>query len=406
MSIIRPPFTGDGALDSWTNQITQAINMNSALPGTQGASSSSSSSGPTGNTAIYLYQRTSVNTAPTRPTIVTYDYTDIENVTITANNGWTGGIPTTGGKYLWITFRYVSNLEDTITNANTWNTVVLLSEDGNDGAPAPRSISRRVYYPSSSGAPSAPTATVTWATLVLSGLTAGWSETAPTASATSTTLIYFSDLIFTDDTGAATTSSATGDTPKEGVSFSGIVTFENGDFTLDGNTVTGIDGSNLSDTSITGGKMAVANVITASAQISNLVVDTAQIANGAVTSKFAAFTGASIIPTATYQLIEDISITSGGNLTSILFNCGLNGANSVQFDIRLDTVSQRVFNAASGFYTDGTTHTYHEQMVTLAMTLTPTVGTRVVSVYARLNGGSPSSPTIQNRYLETTELKK
>ena len=287
--------------------------------------------------------------------------------------------------------------------------MVLLSEDGNDGndgAPAPRSLSRRVYYSSSSGAPSAPTATVTWSTLALSGLATGWSETAPTASATSTTLIYFSDFIFTDDTGVATTSSDTGSTPIEGTSFSGIVTFDNGDFALDGNTVTGIDGSNLSDTSITGGKLASTNVITASAQISNLVVGTDQIANSAVSNKFAAFTGASIIPTATYQLIEDISITSSGNLTSILFNCGLNGANSVQFDIRLDTVSQRVFNASSGFYTDGTTHTYHEQMINLAMTLTPTVGTRVVSVYARLNGGSPLSPTIQNRYLETTELKK
>tara|TARA_R110000851_G_scaffold1164_6_gene4026 strand:- start:171 stop:1400 length:1230 start_codon:yes stop_codon:yes gene_type:complete len=409
MNIIKPPFTGDPTLDSWTNQITQALNMGLLLPGIQGQTGGVGSSGPTGNTAIYLYQRTTVNNAPSRPTTVVYDYTDINNVTITANNGWSGAVPTTGGKYLWITFRYISNLEDTITDSNTWNTVVLLSEDGNDGndgAPAPRSLSRRVYYSSSSGAPSAPTATVTWSTLVLSGLATGWSETAPTASATSTTLIYFSDLIFTDDTGVATTSSDTGSTPIEGTSFSGIVTFDNGDFALDGNTVTGIDGSNLSDTSITGGKLASTNVITASAQISNLVVGTAQIANDAVSNKFAAFTGASIIPTATYQLIEDISITASGNLTSILFNCGLNGANSVQFDIRLDTVSQRVFNASSGFYTDGTTHTYHEQMITLAMTLTPTVGTRVVSVYARLNGGSPLSPTIQNRYLETTELKK
>ena len=406
MNIIKPPFTGDSTLDSWTNQITQALNMGLLLPGIQGQTGGVGSAGPTGNTAIYLYQRTTVQTAPSRPTTVVYDYTDIDNVIITANNGWSGTVPITGGKYLWITFRYVSNLEDTITNSNTWNTVVLLSEDGNDGAPAPRSLSRRVYYPSASGAPSAPTATVTWATLVLSGLTAGWSETAPTASATSTTLIYFSDLIFTDDTGTATTSADTGSTPIEGTSFSGIVTFDNGDFALDGNTVTGIDGNNLSDTSITGGKLASTNIITASAQISNLVVNTPQIANGAVSSKFAAFTGASIIPTATYQLIEDISITASGNLTSILFNCGLNGANSVQFDIRLDTVSQRVFNASSGFYTDGTTHTYHEQMITLAMTLTPTAGTRVVSVYARLNGGSPLSPTIQNRHLETTELKK
>ena len=406
MAIIRPPFTGDATLDSWTNQITQAINMGSALPGSQGSSSASSSSGPTGNTAIYLYQRTTTNTAPTRPTSVSYNYTNIGSVTIAANNGWVGAIPASGGKYLWITFRYVSSLEDTITDLNTWNTVALLSEDGNDGSPAPRSLSRRVYFPSSSGAPSSPTATVTWATLALSGLTSGWSETAPTASATSTTLVYFSDFIFTDDTGAATTSASTGNAPKVSVSFSGIVTFENGDFELDGNTVTGINASNITDSTITGTKLASTNIITSSAQISNLVVNTGQITNGAVSNKFAAFTAASITPTSTYQLIEDVSITSNGNLTSIMFNCGLNGSNAVQFDIRLDTVSQRVFNASSGFYTDGTTHTYHEQMVTLAMTLTPTAGTRVVSVYARLNGGSPSSPTIQNRYLETTELKK
>ena len=27
MSIIRPPYTGDAVLDSWTNQITQQLNM-------------------------------------------------------------------------------------------------------------------------------------------------------------------------------------------------------------------------------------------------------------------------------------------------------------------------------------------------------------------------------------------
>jgi len=406
MAIIRPPFTGDATLDSWTNQITQALNMGSALPGAQGSSSSTSSSGPTGNTAIYLYQRTTTETAPTRPSSVSYNYTNIGSVTIVANNGWVGSIPASGGKYLWITFRYVSTLEATITDANTWNTVALLSEDGNDGAPAPRALSRRVYFPSSTGTPSPPTATVTWATLALSSLTSGWSETAPTASATSTTLIYFSDFIFTDDTGSATTSAATGGISRVVVSFSGVVTFESGDFTLDGNTVTNIDGDNVAAGSIVGNKLASTGIITSAAQLNSNVVGTGQITDNAVSNKFATFTGASLIPTSTYQLLETLSITSSGDLTSILFNCGLDGANLVQFDIRLDGVSQRVFNAAAGFFTDGTTHTYHEQMITIAMTLTPSAGTRVITVHVKLNGGSPSSPTVQNRFLETTELKK
>ena len=430
MSIIRPPFTGNSTLDSWTNQITQALNMGLLLPGVQGQTGGG---GASGNTAIYLYQRTAVNTAPSRPTSVTYDYTDIENVTITANNGWSGEIPDTSDKYLWITFRYISNLQDTITGDNSWNTVVLLSIGGDDGAngsnsarvlihkkyssnvlpaseifsgtftytfasgvlsggtingwsqtatslsageflftsealaysaeatvdipsssfstpqitgagqdvsstiylydssinapstplategfnattgnavdtgtwttlvpsigsgqalwiattnvtqvegaddftsdgwtvyqasgydgtegdPAPRFVSRRLYASSSTGTPGAPSATLTWSTLALSGITAGtptatWSETAPTAVATSTTLVYFSDLLFIDVTGIATTSSDTGTTPKEGISFSGLVTFSDGDFALDGSTVTSIDGSNITTGSISG----------------------------------------------------------------------------------------------------------------------------------------------------------
>ena len=62
MNIIKPPFTGDPTLDSWTNQITQALNMGLLLPGIQGQTGGVGSSGPTGNTAIYLYQRTTVNT--------------------------------------------------------------------------------------------------------------------------------------------------------------------------------------------------------------------------------------------------------------------------------------------------------------------------------------------------------
>jgi len=170
MNIIRPPFTGNAEIDSWTNQITQALNMGLLLPGVQGQSGEGAA-GPSGNTAIYLYQRTTDNTAPSRPTSVVYDYTDIENVTITANNGWVGEVPTSSGKYLWITFRYVSNLQDTITNANTWNTVVLLSEDGDDGGTGLTGASTNIIFIRSSSAPSTPTAS--------SGVPATWYDSPP-----------------------------------------------------------------------------------------------------------------------------------------------------------------------------------------------------------------------------------
>ena len=70
MSIIRPPYTGDPLIDSWTNQITQAINMGLTLPGVQGQSGGDGSSGTAGNTTLYLYQRTTTNSAPSRPTSV------------------------------------------------------------------------------------------------------------------------------------------------------------------------------------------------------------------------------------------------------------------------------------------------------------------------------------------------
>lgn len=136
------------------------------------------------------------------------------------------------------------------------------SSSGADGSPAPRFVSRRLYASSSTGTPGAPSAILTWSTLALSSITAGtpsatWSETAPTAIATSTTLVYFSDLLFIDVTGIATTSSNTGSTPKEGISFSGLVTFNNGDFALDGTAITSIDGGNITTGSISGSPSGV-----------------------------------------------------------------------------------------------------------------------------------------------------
>lgn len=203
---------------------------------------------------------------------------------------------------------------------------------------------------------------------------------------------------------------------------------------IDGDLVVSgtITAAKIQANTITGDKLATTSIITSSAQIDNLIVNTAQIANGAITNRFAAFTGANLTPTTSYQLLQEVTIDCDGNPISVLFNAGINGATSVDIDIRLDGVSQRTFRTSSGYYTDASgwginivdsfvfsvpsTHghsgnitstvQYFEIMSTVAMTLTPASGSRTVSVYGKINGGFSSSPVIRNRYLETTELKK
>ena len=438
MSIIRPPYTGDPVLDSWTNQITQYLNIG-LLPGVN-TPSGSDGAGANGNTTIYLYQKTASATAPAAPTSVSYDYSDLDDVTVTANNGWTGAVPGTTLKYLWVTFRYVSKLVDTITNSNTWNTPVLLASNGDDGNPGgqgptgpaglnnatvllhnknssssapslfsgtftytfstgalsggslngwtqtapslsigeflfsssaiasattttdtvassefstpqvtgssgtngtngtngdvsrtlylydasinqpsaiannagfnsstgnasntgtwtttvpnvgsgqglwvasanitrtnnagsfvgggwtiyrasgnagangPKFATKRLYKSAVAGSQgSAPSATLTWSTGALAGITSGWSLIPNVQQASSTTLVWSSDLFFIDTSGFAGASNATGSTPVQSTSFSGLVTFSSGDFTLDGNTITAIDGGNITTNSI------------------------------------------------------------------------------------------------------------------------------------------------------------
>ena len=138
MSLIRPPITGDAQLDSWTNQLTQQINKG-ILPGVGGSGSSSSSgpqgvAGADGNTAIYLYTRTSSATpVPDRPTSVQYDLTASPvSITATGGAGWSSTPPDFNGllSYLWVTFRYVADRQGTISGVSSWDVPVLLGIPG------------------------------------------------------------------------------------------------------------------------------------------------------------------------------------------------------------------------------------------------------------------------------------
>lgn len=137
MYLIRPPITGDLQLDAWTDKITNSINQG-LLPGQQSAESFGGvGSGVNGNTAIFLYTRTSAaDVVPTPPTNVTYDL-ETTPKTITATGGshtWQSSLTefTDTNRYLWVTFRYVADQSGVITDSNSWDTPVLLGLPGDD----------------------------------------------------------------------------------------------------------------------------------------------------------------------------------------------------------------------------------------------------------------------------------
>ena len=149
MAFLQPPITGDPQLDSWTLRLTQQINQG-LVPGAAaqggggggGAQGNPGVDGTNGNSALYLYQRTVANTAPDRPTTVTFDFST--DPVADADGGWTSDLPETGGEYLWVTFRYVAVQSGTITGIDSWDTPVLLGVPGEDGADGDSSITANI----------------------------------------------------------------------------------------------------------------------------------------------------------------------------------------------------------------------------------------------------------------------
>ena len=85
---------------------------------------------------------------------------------------------------------------------------------GADGADAPHYAEVTLYSaPAVSSPPAAPTATFTWFTAALSGITAGWSQTPPTIDPTSTNTVYYSKIAFSDTIAPFATTTETGSTP-------------------------------------------------------------------------------------------------------------------------------------------------------------------------------------------------
>ena len=135
MPMLQPPITGDAQLDSWTLRLTQSINSG-LLPGIGGGtvhgetdSGGGGLPGTPGNSVLYLFQRTlDEDLIPVAPQLVDYDFSDLANPIVNASDGWTRDIPVEDDDfYIWVTFRYISELVDTIADANSWDTPVRLS---------------------------------------------------------------------------------------------------------------------------------------------------------------------------------------------------------------------------------------------------------------------------------------
>jgi hypothetical protein len=153
--------------------------------------------------------------------------------------------------------------------------VKFIGDDGVTGDDAPRLTTVRVYRGATSQ-PSAPSATITWSNLAVSGLTSGWSLTAPTIDASSTTTFYFSDISFTDPTGTASSTDATGTTPTRSVNFDGIVSFTNLNTRLaDATTV--IDGDRITTGTIDATQVNVTNIRADSISVGTGTINTGVI---------------------------------------------------------------------------------------------------------------------------------
>jgi hypothetical protein len=112
---------------------------------------------------------------------------------------------------------------------------------GADGIDAAHYAEVTLYTdPAVSLPPPAPTATFTWFTAAVSGVTAGWSQTPPTIDPTSTDTVYYSKITFNDSIEPFATTTDTGSTPVALYDFSTLTATY---LPLAGGTMTGaIDG--------------------------------------------------------------------------------------------------------------------------------------------------------------------
>ena len=255
-----------------------------SVAGIGGNNGNDGNDGPTGPSGdiyktIYLYD--AKVTIPNSIAITAGFNASTGNASSTGT--WTTTVPTvTSGQVLWLASLTIKQTEATgnyVGQGSGWVITQAQGYKGDDGtngtngSDAPRFASRTLYTNPAVVTPSntTPTATITWSTLAISSISSGWSLTPPTQIANATQKVWSSNLLFADVSPPFSTTGATGSTPIEGVSFSGLVSFVDGDFALDGSTITNIDGGNITTGSIVADKITVDGTLTLAGPTSGFI---------------------------------------------------------------------------------------------------------------------------------------
>ena len=302
-------------------------------------------------TQFAIYQR--ATSAPSAPSGGSYNFT---TNTLTPPTGWFTSVPIGVGP-VYQSNGQASGISST-TNASiaSWSTPAVIGAEGADGDSGSRHAIVS-YYKSGTSPPSTSTlaanVTYTWATGAVTSSYDGWSTTAPTVDAAGSSNYYYSDVIFLDSTGSATSSTgSSASTATKLFNFNGLVTFTNTSGSTDLNTAladssTVINGGRITTGTIDATQVNVTNinatgiapVISGSGQsslagdINNILYPYAYHGNF---SKNASFTGGSFPSTGqnnTALRAGDIFYNTADN-----FTYRYNGSSWVKFSIQADSI--------------------------------------------------------------------
>ena len=182
MSVIRPPISKDQAVDSWANQVTEAINKGLFAPSVNPADGVALIAAGINNSAtLFLYARTNTANTPTAvDEVITYNYKtasfDGDGTYGSAN--WTASPPNiANGNYLWLSVVNISaSVGKEIIQTSSWSTPQIFSVNGSS------SFALEAFLRSSS-VPSTPTGgSYSFATKVLTPPSGGWTQAFPSGS--------------------------------------------------------------------------------------------------------------------------------------------------------------------------------------------------------------------------------
>lgn len=304
----NPPSASSGIPSGWYDDAANATGGNplwysigtTAVGGTTFTWGDPIQAEGTTTVEVYIYRkRTSGQSAPSQTGsggISDPPYTAQINLGSGALNltsfspSWTTTIPslTADGDKIYRAVAVASGSINQTVNLSFGN-IALFAErtdgtKGQKGEKPPRNVSLRAYAQyiptnaTGTDVPATPSISYVWASgyatftpnPVVSGSPYSWSLTAPTKIVNSNVNVYFSDF-FLETTSTANVFNSTGTVPKQGTSFSGIVSFSSGNFQLDGGAITTIDGGNIVTNSVRTEQIEIDNNLTLTGTTSGIL---------------------------------------------------------------------------------------------------------------------------------------